>query len=77
MFPHFTCKSITGVNATLFRPPYGDYTLADAMIFEKLDFRNILWSVDTLDWSGKSAEEILTIINRDKSLGGIVLQHNF
>lgn len=70
-------KSITGVNATLFRPPYGDYTLADAMIFEKLDFRNILWSVDTLDWSGKTAEEILTIINRDKSPGGIVLQHNF
>ncbi|TDL76111.1 hypothetical protein [Peribacillus frigoritolerans] len=35
------------------------------------------WSVDTLDWSGKSAEEILTIVNRDKSPGGIVLQHNF
>jgi peptidoglycan-N-acetylglucosamine deacetylase len=37
----------------------------------------ILWSVDTLDWSGKSAEEILTIVNRDKSPGEIVLQHNF
>ncbi|MRX56149.1 polysaccharide deacetylase family protein [Bacillus idriensis] len=70
-------ERVTGVKATLLRPPYGDFTAADAMVFEKLGFKNILWSVDTLDWSGKSADEILTIVNRDKSPGGIVLQHNF
>lgn len=70
-------EKVTGVKATLFRPPYGDYTAADAVIFDKLGFKNILWSVDTIDWSGKSAEEILTIVHRDKSPGGIVLQHNF
>ena len=70
-------ERVTGVKPTLFRPPYGDFTTADAIVFEKLGLKNILWSVDTLDWSGKSAEEILTIVNRDKSPGGIVLQHNF
>lgn len=70
-------ERVTGVKATLLRPPYGDFTAADALAFEKLGFKNILWSVDTIDYSGKSAEEILTIVHRDKSPGGIVLQHNF
>jgi peptidoglycan-N-acetylglucosamine deacetylase len=70
-------ERVTGVKATLFRPPYGDFTAADALVFDRLGFKNILWSVDTLDWSGTSAEEILTILHRDKSPGGIVLQHNF
>lgn len=70
-------EEITGVKATLFRPPYGDYTLADSLTFKKLGFKNIMWSVDTLDWSGKSADEILSIVHEDKSPGGIVLQHNF
>ena len=70
-------EKVTGVKATLIRPPYGDFTPADALVFERLGFKNILWSVDTLDWSGTSAEEIMTILNRDKSPGGIVLQHNF
>jgi len=33
--------------------------------------------VDTIDYSGKSAKDILAIVHRDKSQGGIVLQHNF
>lgn len=70
-------EKVTGEKATLFRPPYGDYTRADAMQFEKLGFRNVLWSVDTLDWSGTTANEILEMIHKDKSPGGIVLQHNF
>lgn len=70
-------ERVTGVKSTLFRPPYGDYTAADALVFDKLGFKNIMWSVDTIDYSGKSAEEILSIVHRDKSPGGIVLQHNF
>ncbi|WP_238457977.1 hypothetical protein [Alkalihalobacterium alkalinitrilicum] len=36
-----------------------------------------MWSVDTLDWSGLSGDEILEIVQRDVTPGGIVLQHNF
>lgn len=39
--------------------------------------RGIGWSVDTLDWSGMSAEGILEIVHRQITPGGIVLQHNF
>ncbi|GAE27797.1 peptidoglycan N-acetylglucosamine deacetylase [Halalkalibacter wakoensis JCM 9140] len=66
-----------GRRSDLFRPPYGAYTKADMLIMNQLGMRNIMWSVDTLDWSGLSADQILEIVNRDVSPGGIILQHNF
>ncbi|WP_226578101.1 polysaccharide deacetylase family protein [Halobacillus litoralis] len=70
-------KKVTGEEPTLFRPPYGDFTRADAQLFEQLGFRNILWSIDTLDWSGTTASEMIEMIDREKSPGAIVLQHSF
>lgn len=35
-----------------------------------------MWSVDTLDWSGISSEQILSIVKRDLSPGAIILQHS-
>lgn len=69
-------KTVTGVKTDLFRPPYGDYTAADLRVLKERGYKLVLWSVDTKDFSGKSAEDILAIVHRDKSPGGIVLQHN-
>lgn len=66
-----------GIRTDLFRPPYGAITKADVAILNKFGLRNILWSVDTLDWSGASAEQILETVNQNITPGGIVLQHNF
>ena len=52
---------------TLFRPPYGDFTNADLNLVSELGYKFILWSVDTLDWTGLSAEEIIAIVRRDLS----------
>ena len=70
-------QKVLGKKPDVFRPPYGAYTKADVAILNEIGMRNILWSVDTLDWSGMSAEAIMEIIHRDISPGGIVLQHNF
>lgn len=61
----------------LFRPPYGDVTKSDLFVLDHIGFRVVGWSVDTLDWSGKSASEILATIESNISPGGIILQHNF
>ncbi|MCL7748386.1 polysaccharide deacetylase family protein [Halalkalibacter alkaliphilus] len=61
----------------LFRPPYGALTKSDHIVLDEMGMRTIMWSVDTIDWSGQSAEEILHIVRRDISPGGIILQHNF
>jgi peptidoglycan-N-acetylglucosamine deacetylase len=70
-------ERVTGIKTDLFRPPYGDYTAADIRVLQERGYRSIMWSVDTVDWSGKTEDEILAIVHRDKSPGGIVLQHNF
>ncbi|WLR42085.1 polysaccharide deacetylase family protein [Bacillus carboniphilus] len=69
-------KQVTGRKPDLFRPPYGFTTKADIKILNELGMRNVKWSIDTLDWSGTSADEIIEIIKRDTTPGGIVLQHN-
>ncbi|QWI25602.1 hypothetical protein EXW34_31030 (plasmid) [Bacillus mycoides] len=61
---------------TLFRPPYGEFTNADLNFISELGYKLIMWSVDTLDWTGLSAEEIIAIVRRDLSPGAIVLQHS-
>ncbi|MDZ5472026.1 polysaccharide deacetylase family protein [Bacillus sp. 31A1R] len=70
-------QRVVGKKPDLFRPPYGAYTKADAVVLNQIGMRNILWNVDTLDWSGNSAEDILSIIKRDTKPGAIILQHNF
>lgn len=70
-------EKVVGKKPDLFRPPYGAITKADIMILNQLGMKNILWSVDTLDWSGLSAESILEIVHREIEPGAIILQHNF
>lgn len=65
-----------GYRPSLFRPPYG------ALDNEKLDQINQLnvavvnWTVDTLDWSGNSSEEIINLVREQLYPGGIVLMHD-
>ncbi|WP_084031619.1 polysaccharide deacetylase family protein [Anaerobacillus arseniciselenatis] len=70
-------QKTVGRSPDLFRPPFGALTKSDALVLQEMGMRNIMWTVDTLDWSGLSAEEILAIVHRDISPGGIILQHNF
>lgn len=70
-------QKTTGKLTNLFRPPYGALAKSDALLVQQMGLKNVLWSVDTLDWSGLSAEDILAIVRRDITPGGIILQHNF
>ncbi|GAA0322683.1 hypothetical protein GCM10008967_11480 [Bacillus carboniphilus] len=70
-------QRVVGRKSDLFRPPYGAITKADLMVLNEIGMRNIHWSVDTLDWGGLPADDILEIVHQDISPGGIILQHNF
>ncbi|WP_240376707.1 polysaccharide deacetylase family protein [Bacillus piscicola] len=70
-------EKTVGLKPDIFRPPYGAITKTDAWILHKMGLRAITWSVDSEDWEGKTAEEIVTTVNREISPGGIILQHNF
>lgn len=67
--------AIAGVRPVLFRPPYGDYNNRVITIARVQGFVPIQWSVDSLDWKNRGAQEIINRATKVKS-GDIVLFHN-
>lgn len=67
---------ITGKRPTLLRPPYGDYNNTVIEAAEQCSMHTIQWSVDSLDWKGISADEIVKRVVLKVTSGSIVLFHN-
>lgn len=71
-----TIKELTGVDPTLFRPPFGAYNNNLIEISESKGYKVIQWSVDSLDWKDISADEIVKRVLDNVEPGSIVLFHN-
>ena len=78
MKPHKKVKELTGVEMTLFRPPYGDYnnTLVEAV--NESGYHCIQWDIDSLDWKDYGVDSIINTVVNHKHLGNgsIILCHN-
>ncbi|MFI0407342.1 polysaccharide deacetylase family protein [Actinomadura sp. 3N508] len=68
-------EEITGTVTTLFRPPFGSTDATVKGVAESLGMTEIIWDVDTRDWSGRSAEEIVEEAVTVQS-GEIILMHD-
>lgn len=69
-------RQLTGVDTPYFRPPGGMYSLPLAQQAENQGFRMVLWSTQTKDIAGVSAEEIHRRILAGAEDGAIVLMHS-
>lgn len=69
-------QAITGVRPHLFRAPSGAYDNATLETVEALGMYGIQWDVDSLDWKGLSAEEMVRRVTGQVQSGSIVLFHN-
>ncbi|TDA68647.1 MAG: polysaccharide deacetylase family protein [Clostridia bacterium] len=69
-------REITGYAPRLFRPPFGDYDDTVIQVAQSLGFQPVQWSVDSLDWQDKSADEIFRRVSSRLEPGAIVLFHN-
>lgn len=67
---------ITGKPVKFFRPPFGDYNDKLIEVAGNLKLKTIQWDVDSLDWKGLSANEILSRIKQSVKNGSIILFHN-
>ena len=70
-------EKTVGAAPVLFRPPEGARTPARCKLLGEQGYRQILWSVDTNDWRGHSAEEIGRTVLRSVKAGDIVLMHDY
>src|SRR4051794_9303353 len=69
-------RDITGREPTLFRPPFGetdDQVRADEA---RIGLLEVLWTVDSRDWAGATAEEIAAAAHTLQP-GGIILMHDW
>ncbi len=67
---------ITGKPVRFFRPPFGDYNDKLIEVAGNLKLKTIQWDVDSLDWKGLSANEILSRVKQNVKNGSIILFHN-
>lgn len=68
-------QTATGLLPTLFRPPYGDTDDGIRTAAGEFGLTEVLWSVDTRDWAGVSADEIVGAASRVEP-GGVILMHD-
>ena len=75
---HTIIKSMTGIDMTLFRAPYGDYNESVILAAKSEGYNTIQWDVDSLDWKDYGVESIISTVCNHKALqnGSIILLHN-
>lgn len=69
-------KELTGRETKFFRPPFGDYNNTLLEVVEQKNMIGVQWSVDSLDWKGLGATQILSRVNKGVKSGSIILFHN-
>ena len=66
-------EAATGVRPATMRPPYGGVATSVAA---QAGLPQILWSVDTRDWDGRSTASVVARVLAEAQPGGIVLMHD-
>lgn len=66
-------EQVTGQKPTLYRPPGGGYN--DEVFDNDFDMPCILWSIDTLDWKTKDADNTYKTVMENAADGAIILMH--
>lgn len=65
-----------GVLPRLWRPPWGIVTPWSRAVAEELALELVSWTVDTHDWRGDTAEEMLDFVRADLQPGAVILMHD-
>ena len=66
-----------GVKPTLFRPPEGKIGEVGECVAERLGYTVVLWSVDTRDWTHRTASAIAKTVTDNVKDGDVILCHDF
>ena len=69
-------EKITGSRTKLYRAPYGEYNNTVINAVTDKGYYTIQWSLDTLDYTGLTGEEMWKRLDSKLSSGDIILTHN-
>ena len=71
-----TVYELSERQTTLFRPPEGYCTEEISAVAAAMDYRIILWNIDTRDWDKATADEIASQVLSSVQSGDIILFHD-
>ena len=69
-------EQATGIEITLFRPPYGAYNKNTLKVAANLDLTTITWDIDPRDWSRASTQSSIKREIAKTVSGSIILFHD-
>ena len=72
---HKLIKEMCEVEMNLFAPPSGDYNQTTINIANKLGYKTILWTKDTIDWRDQDENLIFNRATNKASNGDLILMH--
>lgn len=72
---HKVVKSLVGIEMNLFAPPSGDYNDITLEVADKLGYKTIMWTKDTIDWRDKNTDLIYTRATAKPNNGDLILMH--
>jgi peptidoglycan/xylan/chitin deacetylase (PgdA/CDA1 family) len=67
----------TDCRTKLFRPPEGMIDADVRTVLRELDYKVILWDLDTRDWAHTSPEDIASYVTENVAAGDIILMHDY
>ena len=69
-------EKITGSRTKIYRAPYGEYNNTVIQAAQDKGYQVIQWSLDTLDYTGLTGEEMWKRLESKLKAGDIILMHN-
>lgn len=69
-------EKVIGKRTNLYRAPYGEYNNTVIKAANDKGYYTIQWSLDTLDYTGLTGDEMWNRLNSKISSGDIILTHN-
>lgn len=69
-------EKLIGKRTNLYRAPYGEYNNTVIKAANDKGYYTIQWSLDTLDYTGLTGEEMWNRLDSKISSGDIILTHN-
>lgn len=68
-------ENIIGIKTTLFAPPYGEFSDLTVKAASSMNYRLIMWTIDTIDWKKPGVDFIVNKVLENSGNGKIVLMH--
>jgi len=66
---------VTGKEAKLFAPPYGEFNATIVTAADELGYKTVMWSIDTVDWKLPGVNTIVGRVLGKAHNGAFVLMH--